>query len=165
MSIIDIIILVLIALAIFKGLKDGLIKQVGGIAGLFVGIILAGRFSALLSQYLHQWINASENIVKIISFILIIVATCFLMHLLGLLLEKIITITTLGWINKLGGVLLSVFGVVLLIGVLLSLIEYINTSWFHLIPDEAIRQSECVKIITSVTDVVFPYIKQLFSGV
>ena len=72
MAVIDIIILVLLALAVIKGLKDGLIRQIGGIAGLFIGIILAGRFSSLLADWLGQWVNASENIVKIIAFILII---------------------------------------------------------------------------------------------
>ncbi len=163
MQIIDIVILVLVALAIVKGLIDGLIRQVGGIAGLFVGIILAGRFSALLASWLHQWISASENIVKILSFVLIIIATCLLMHLVGKLLEKIVTITTLGWLNRLLGAVLSVFGVVLLIGVLLSLIEYVNESWFIIIPKEMIAQSKGVQIVTSITDVVFPYIKEIFS--
>ncbi len=163
MQIIDIVILVLVALAIFKGLKDGLVRQVGGLAGLFVGIILAGRFSAMLATWLHQWINASENIVKILSFILIIIATCFLMHLVGKLLEKIITITTLGWLNKLLGAALAVFGVILIIGVLLSLIEYVNTSWFNILPEDILNQSKGVQIVTSITDVIFPYIKEIFS--
>ncbi len=163
MQIIDIVILVLIALAVVKGLIDGLIRQVGGIAGLFAGIILAGRFSALLASWLNQWVNASENIVKTLSFILIIIATCLVMHLIGKLLEKIVTITTLGWLNRLLGAVLSVFGAVLLIGVLLSLIEYVNTSWFVIVPQDVIAQSKGVQIITDVTDVVFPYIKEIFS--
>ena len=42
MTVIDIIILVLLALAVFKGIKDGLVRQVGGIAGLILGISRAG---------------------------------------------------------------------------------------------------------------------------
>ena len=142
MTVIDIIILVLLLLAVIKGLKDGLIRQAGGIAGLFIGIILAGRFSALLAGWLGQWINASENIVKIIAFVLIIIATCLCMHLLGKLLEKIIQLAT--------------------IGVLLSLIEYVNDTWFTLVPKDALESSKGVQIITSITDSVFPYIKELF---
>ncbi len=162
MGIIDIVILILVLLAVIKGLKDGLVRQVGGIVGLVVGIILAGRFSALLSAWLHQWINASENIVKILSFALIIIGVCLCMQLVGKLLEKIITITTLGWVNKLLGAALSVFGVILLVGVLLSLISYVNESWFVIVPQDIIAQSKGVQLVTSVTDVVFPYIKEIF---
>ena len=162
MAVIDIIILILLLLAVIKGLKDGLIRQAGGIAGLFIGIILAGRFSALLAGWLGQWINASENIVKIIAFVLIIIATCLCMHLLGKLLEKIIQLATLGWVNRILGMVLSIATTVLLIGVLLSLIEYVNDTWFTLVPKEALDGSKGVQIITSITDSVFPYIKELF---
>ena len=160
MAVIDIIILILLLLAVIKGLKDGLIRQAGGIAGLFIGVILAGRFSALLAGWLGQWINASENIVKIIAFVLIIIATCLCMHLLGKLLEKIIA--TLGWVNRILGMVLSIATTVLLIGVLLSLIEYVNDTWFTLVPKDTLAESKGVQIITSITDSVFPYIKDLF---
>ena len=162
MAVIDIIILVLLALAVIKGLKDGLIRQIGGIAGLFIGIILAGRFSSLLADWLGQWVNASENIVKIIAFILIIIATCLCMHLLGKLLEKIIQLATLGWVNRILGMVLSIATAVLLIGVLLSLIEYVNETWFTLIPADTLAEAKSVQIITSITDSVFPYTKELF---
>ncbi len=162
MNVIDIILLVLLGLAVFKGIKDGFVRQVGGIAGLIMGIFLAGRFSAMLSSWLHQWINASESIVKAISFVLIIILACICMHIVGLLLEKVIKISMLGWLNRLLGVALAVFGVILLSGVLLSLIQYVNTTWFVIIPQDVMAKSEGIKIITSISDAVFPYIKSLF---
>ena len=137
MTVIDIIILVLLALAVFKGIKDGLVRQVGG---------------------------ASESVVKAVSFAIIIIVVCLCMYLLGRLLEKIIKITTLGWVNRLLGVLLSVCTVVLLVGALISLIEYVNTTWFVLVPPEQMAASKSVQIISSITDAVFPYLKQLFNA-
>ena len=78
-------------------------------------------------------------------------------------LEKVIKITTLGWVNRLLGVLLSVSAVVLLIGVVISVIEYVNTTWFTIIPPEQMAKSKGVQIISSITDAVFPYLKQLFN--
>lgn len=163
MNIIDIIILVLIVLAAIKGLSDGLIRQVGGILGLFLGIFLAGRFSSRLADWLHQWVNAPENIVKIISFVLIIIAVCICMHLLGRLLEKIINLVTLGWINRILGMLLSVFTAVLLIGVFISLIYYVNDTWFTLIRPSTLEASKGVTVISGISDAIFPYIKTLFT--
>lgn len=164
MTVIDIIIIVLLALAVFKGIKDGLVRQVGGIAGLILGIFLAGRFSAFLAGWMHQWIDASESAVKAVSFAVIIIVVCLCMYLLGRLLEKIIKITTLGWINRLLGVILSVCTVVLLIGAVISLIEYINSTWFVLVPQEQLAKSKSIQIISSITDAVFPYLKQLFNS-
>lgn len=162
MAVIDIILLILLGIALFKGLKDGFIRQVGGIAGLILGIFLAGRFSALLAGWLHQWVDASESIVKSISFALIVIGVCLCMHFIGLLLEKIVKITMLGWLNRLLGAALAIFGMVLIAGVLLSLIQYVNETWFVLIPQDALDKSKGLQIISSVTNVIFPYLKNLF---
>ena len=139
MTVIDIIILVLLALAVFKGIK--------------------------LSGWLHRVApTLSENVVKVLSFIVIIVVVCLCVVLLSRLLEKVIKITTLGWINRLLGVLLSVSAVVLLIGVIISVIEYVNTTWFTLISPEQMAKSKGVQIISSITDALFPYLKQLFNS-
>ena len=117
-----------------------------------------------MAGWLHQWLDASESVVKAVSFAIIIIVVCLCMYLLGRLLEKIIKITTLGWVNRLLGVLLSVCTVVLLVGALISLIEYVNTTWFVLVPPEQMAASKSVQIISSITDAVFPYLKQLFNA-
>lgn len=163
MNIIDIVILIIALIALFKGIRDGLIKQAGGIAGLFLGIYLASKFSSLITEWLHQWINASESIVKAISFALIIIAVCFCMYLIGRLLEKVVQITTLGWVNRLLGALLSLLTITLFMGVLLSLIEYVNSNWFTLIPKEKLAEAKSVEIIRSLSDTLFPYLEKFFS--
>ena len=165
MSVIDIVILVLLALAVIKGLKDGLMKQVGGIVGLLLGIVLAGRFSAMLSGWLQRVApTISESVVKVLSFIIIIVVVCLCVVLLSRLLEKVIKISTLGWLNRLLGVLLSVSAAVLVMGVIISVIEYVNTAWFIIISPERMAESKGVQIISSITDSLFPYLRQLFNA-
>ena len=66
MSIIDIVILVPFAFALYKGIKNGFVGQIAGISGIVLGIILGTRFSALVSGYISQWIEASESVIKII---------------------------------------------------------------------------------------------------
>ncbi|HIZ88051.1 MAG TPA: CvpA family protein [Candidatus Coprenecus pullistercoris] len=164
MNYLDFILIAIAVIAVIKGLRDGFVRQAGSIAGLFLGIFLAGRFSAMLSQWLHQWVNAPENIVKIISFILIIIVVCLCMHLLGRLLEKILKIVMLGWLNRILGMAISLFAAVLIAGVLLSVIDYVNESWFTLISQDTLNSSKGVQIVSSVSDAVFPYIRDLFSA-
>lgn len=160
----DIIILVILGIALIKGLKDGLVRQIGGIVGLILGIYLAYKFSDLLSGWLNQWINASESIVKIISFSVIIIGVVLCMSLLGRLLEKIFQLTTLGWVNRVLGVLFSLFAAILIIGVLASLLTYVNEEWFTLIPENQFSDSKLIEPITKISDTIFPYLKKLFTN-
>lgn len=160
----DIIILVILAIALIKGFKDGLIKQIGGILGLILGIYLAYKFSDLLSEWLHQWINATEYIVKAISFSLIVIGVVLCMSLLGKLLETLIKITTLGWINRLLGVIFSLFGAVLIIGVLVSLLSYVNDTWFSIVPKDQFSDSKLIEPIRQISDTIFPYLKSFFKN-
>ena len=162
MNVIDVIILILLILAVIKGIKDGFVKQMGSILGLFLGIVLAGRFSALLGTWLHQWVNASEEIVKIISFTIIIIGVCICMSLLGKLLEKILKAITLNWLNRLLGVIISLFAAVLLIGIILSLLEYVNANWFVIIPKDKLAESKGIQLISDFSKTVFPYLKEFF---
>lgn len=54
------------------------------------------------------------------------------------------------------------FAVVLVIGVIISVIEYVNTEWFILVSPQRLADSKGVQIISSVTDALFPYIRKLF---
>lgn len=162
MNVVDIIILVIAALAVFKGLKDGLVRQVGGIAGLFIGIYMAYKFSSLLAGWLAQWISASEPVVKSISFVLIIIAVCILMNLLGRILEKILSVSMLGWLNRLLGVILSVATAALLMGVILSLLHYVNQTWFVIVPEKTLSESRLLPVVENMMEVVMPYLKAFF---
>ncbi|MFA7116867.1 MAG: CvpA family protein [Bacteroidales bacterium] len=162
MNIIDIIILVALIPAITKGLKDGLLKQAAGVAGLLAGVYLAYKFSDLLSTYLNNWINTSEQVVKIISFALIILVVIICLSLLGKWLTKILEVATLGWINKLLGVIIAIAIDLTILGVIAYLITYINSEWFVLVPKESITDSKFFSPILNLAQSVFPYLKSFF---
>lgn len=160
MNFIDIIILVIFAIGIFKGIKDGFIGQAAGIGGIFLGIWLAYKFSALLSTYLTKWIPSfTESTVKIISFAIIIIAVIIAVHFLGKLVEKVITISMLGWLNKLLGVIIALAATAFIVGLILTLITYINNTWFTLIPADKIAESKLYTPLSDLANTVFPYLK------
>ncbi len=162
MPTIDIVILVILFVAIIKGLMDGFIKQIAGILGLILGIYLSYKFSSLLSVWLNNWINVSESIVKIISFAIISIAAIIGIAFLGKIVQKIVNITTLGWLNRLVGVLFAIFTTILILGILFSLIHYINDAWFTIISNEKLSESKFVDVFIKITDTVFPYLKNFF---
>lgn len=162
MSVIDIIILIPFAYALYKGLKNGFIGQVAGILGLFLGVFLGYKFSELLSAWLSQWINANESVVKIISFAIIIIVVLVLINLLSKLIEKIFSMVMLGWLNKLLGVIVAFAFTAFIVGTVLSLILYINEAWFTIISPENIEESSLFTPLSNIAKSVFPYLKDFF---
>ena len=104
----DIAIIVAIAIAILIGLRIGIIKAVLSLAGLIVGVILAGRYYIPLSEWLSFIPQAS--VAKIVAFAIILIGVMVIAGVLASLLKWAASAVMLGWVNRLGG---AVFGLVL----------------------------------------------------
>jgi len=107
MNWLDIVIIVVIAIPAFLGLRSGIIKASFSLAGLILGVILAGRYYAPLSEQLSFIPQAG---VKIVAFAIILVGVMIIAGLLARFLKWAVSIVMLGWVNHLGG---AVFGMVL----------------------------------------------------
>ena len=108
MNWLDIVIIVLIAIATLIGLRIGIIKAVLSFAGVIIGVILAGRYYLALSEQLTFIPQA--NLAKIVAFALILIGIMLIVGILAALLKWITSAILLGWVNRLGG---AVFGFVL----------------------------------------------------
>ena len=108
MSWLDIVIIVVVIIATLWGLRIGIIKAVLSLAGLIVGVILAGRYYVPLSEQLAFIPQAS--IAKIAAFAIILIGIMVIAGVLARFLKWTASILLLGWVNRLGG---AVFGFVL----------------------------------------------------
>lgn len=162
MSIVDIIILILLIPFVINGIKNGLVKQITSIASIFIGIYLAYRFADLVSTWLNELIAVPENVVKIIAFVLIIVGVILSVSLITSLIQKILKITMLSWLDKLLGFVLSLLVAAMILGVVISIIDYINDSWFILLSKERTESSVLYPKLREFSETFFPYLKQLF---
>ena len=162
MNILDIVLLVCLIPAVIQGLRKGFIAQVVAIISLVLGGWLAYRFSSAVTEWLGQWISASGPALNIIAFILIFAIVVTLLFLLGKILEASIKIILLGWLNKLLGLVFSLFKYVLVIGLLIILFDSINGK-FSLVSDEFLDSSFLYSGIRSISWSVFPYLKSVFA--
>lgn len=105
MNWLDIVIIVVIVWFIFTGLTTGLIREVIQLAGLVVGVLLAGHYYSQVGQWL-SFID-SPDAIRIASFLLIFVAVALAAHFLGSILQQMVSLLFLGWLDHLGG---GVFG-------------------------------------------------------
>ncbi len=108
MNWLDIVIIVIAVVAAFLGLKNGLIKVVLSLAGLVVGVMLAGRYYLPLSERLS--FIPQTNLAEGVAFAIILIAVSVVAALLARILSWATSAVMLGWINGLGG---AAFGLVL----------------------------------------------------
>jgi len=101
----DIVVLVLIVVPTVAGLKTGVIKAVVSLAGVIIGIILAGRYHAALGEQLT--FISQANIANIVAFAIILLAAMIAAAIIATLLHKIASMMLLGWANHLGGAILG----------------------------------------------------------
>jgi len=119
MSWLDIVIVVVIALAAFGGLLIGLIASALSLAGIIVGIILAGRYYLPFSQ--HLGFIPEENIAQIVAFAIILVGVMLIALALAMVLRWAFSLLKLGWIDRIGGAVFGLAGGVLLCGSVLAM--------------------------------------------
>ncbi|MFQ5826205.1 MAG: CvpA family protein [Dehalococcoidia bacterium] len=106
MNWLDWAILIILVVSAFSGLKRGLIKTVISLAGLIIGIILAGQFDTALAAKL-TFIPKPE-LARTAAFVIILVAALVASNWAASLLRKVASMLLLGWLDRLGGGALGV---------------------------------------------------------
>lgn len=113
-----------------------------------------------MSGWIGQWIEGSDKLLRIISFILIFIVVIFALHLLGKAIEASIKIIMLGWLNKLLGVAFSMVKCMLIIGLLIMVFNSINET-FDIVKESKLEESLLYTPIKDMTYSIFPYIKEM----
>lgn len=116
---IDIIFLVLLITAIFKGLRNGLLLAVFSLVGWIVGLVAALKLSASVANYLRQEAHWDSRWLPFLSFLAVFLAVALLVRWGAAILQKGIELAMLGWLNKIAGALLYAVLYILLLSVVL----------------------------------------------
>jgi len=133
------------AIAVFKGIRNGLIVAIFSIVGWILGIIAAFKFSNVAAGYLKGLVSMSPRTLYIISFIIVFLLVMLLVNLGAKLVEKTVELAFMGWINRLGGIFFYVLLYTLIFSVMIYFAERVK-----LISDESIAASR-----------VYPWVKPI----
>lgn len=162
MNILDAIILIALIPAIIQGIRKGFISQAISIISIVVGIWASARFASIVTAWVSQYITASEQVLKIVAFALILVFVFLVLGLLGKLLESVLKLVMLGWVNRLLGVVFSLMKAFLIIGLIIIAFNSLNSS-FGIVKPEVISDSVLYGPLKNLADAVFPYIKNMLT--
>jgi membrane protein required for colicin V production len=135
--IIDIIFFGFMALAVIKGFQKGLIIALFSIIAFIAGIAAALKLSALVSVWLSQSTNINVKWIPFISFILIFFIVVLIIRWSAKLIEKAVEFAFLGWLNKIGGIILFA----LLYTIILSVLLFF-ASQLHVFTEQTIKESK-----------------------
>ena len=160
MNVLDIILLLCFVPAIIGGLRRGFIAQVVAIISIILGIWLSFKFSAVLSGWIGQWIEAGEQVLHVISFAVIMILAILALAAVGKLIEATVKIILLGWLNRLLGLIFALLKYALIIGLLLMLFNSLNGQ-FHMVDKEVLDSSLLYGPLLNLANSVFPYLKAL----
>ncbi len=108
MNWLDIVILVVVAIGTFLGLRIGIIRAALSLVGLIVGVILAGRYYAPLAE--RSSFIPQAGAAEAVAFAIILIGVMIIASVLAGLLRWVTSAVMLGWVNHLGG---AIFGLVL----------------------------------------------------
>lgn len=130
LSVVDWIIVVILAGAVLGGFAQGFLRSVFALGGLLLGLALAawnyGRIAAVLIPLIH-----SEKIADAIGFLLIALVVMAVAGLLGSILSKAFHKIGLGCLDGLAGAVFGFFQGVLLVTVciLVTVAFFPDTQW------------------------------------
>ena len=122
MSLVDILILVILAIFLVKGVIRGLLKEVCSLLGLLLGGVFAFTFHLPLAQTLQETFALPKQLCIWIGFLAIFLLVVMVFGVLGFVLHKFVKVVFLGGVNRLAGALFGlVQGVILLSMVVVAL--------------------------------------------
>lgn len=123
MNFIDIILLIPLAYAAWKGFKKGFIIEIFTLLAFFVGIYSGIHFSDYAAGKLTDNFEANSPYLPTVSFTLTFLAVGALVFFAGKSIEQVVKITALSPMNKMGGLVFGMLKMLLILSVLLSLVE------------------------------------------
>ena len=123
MNFIDILLLIPLAYAAWKGFQKGLIIEVFILLAFFVGIYAGIHFSDFAANFLKEKFDLGSDYLPALSFTVTFLAIGAMVFFAGKAIEQVVKITALSPMNKMGGLLFGTLKMVLILSVFLSVLE------------------------------------------
>ncbi|MHA4811972.1 CvpA family protein [Flavitalea flava] len=142
---IDVLFLIIIALAVFKGFRQGLIIAVFSGLAFIIGLAAAIKLSAAVAGYLKENMHMSTRWLPVLAFLLVFIGVILVVRWGAKLAETVVDLAMMGWLNKLGGIVLYILVYAIILSVLLFYAVQV-----HFVSDATLASSR-----------VYPYIRPL----
>lgn len=154
-TVLDLVLGAWLAWALFDGFRKGLIIKVASIAALVMGVYAGFAFSSFAADWLSEVVKWPKKSIAIGAFVLTFIGVVLGVHFLAKLIEKLVDLTALSLINKLGGMVLGLVQSVLFISSLTFALDSVfgPRNW---LPKEQAENSILFPAIETAIETVIP---------
>ncbi|MDG1477113.1 MAG: CvpA family protein [Vicingaceae bacterium] len=160
MNYFDIIIIIPLLWGAYKGFKKGIIIEVASFIALGLGIWGGMKFSSVSAKYLSKAFDIAENIMPLISFAVTFILIVIAVFTLAKMLQKIIKMVALGFVNKAAGALFGMLKFGLIMSVIINFTNIINEQVTFIEP-EMKNTSVLYKPIGKIAQIIVPGLKDI----
>ena len=158
MNFLDIIFLVPLLFALYRGFRKGIIHMVASLAALVLGIIGAIRLRPLFASMLDALFDISPDHINVIAFSLAFVVIVLVVHLVAYVIERLVKAVALHFVNRLLGMGFGLLVTAFVLSMILWPVNQINAEK-QIIKPERIENSLLYKPLSAFAPAVFPYLK------
>ena len=121
MNPLDIIIIVILAFTLIRGIFRGLVKELSSIIGVLAGFYAAYSYYPLVADFLTRWISNS-GYRNILAFLVIFCSILVIVGIVGLLIKYVLKIASLGWFDRTCGAIFGLVKGVLIVSVIILML-------------------------------------------
>lgn len=157
MNWLDIVIIVLVVIPVFIGLKAGIVKALFTAAGVIVGVVLAGRLSDSVGGAMT--FISDPGVAKVVAFAVILIAVMIIATIAARMVKWVLSAVLMGWLNHLGGAILGLFLGFIFCGAILTMwIKFLGFS-------DAFDQSLLAGVLVNSFPIVMGFLPAEFDSV
>ena len=119
---IDIIFFIVLSLATIRGWRKGMILGLLSMVCGLIGLAAAVKLSAVVATHMRDDLHLSSRWLPVIAFVLVFFLVILFIRWIGRLVESLVKLALLEWVNKLAGIglflvlYLSIYSIILFYG-------------------------------------------------
>lgn len=162
--VIDVAFFIVMIIAVFKGFTKGFIVGIFSFLAFLIGLAAALKLSVIVAHHLESGSGISTRWLPVISFTLVFIIVVILVNIGARILRKAVSMVMLGWVDRLGGIVLYI----LIYTIIFSVILFFGTKAFSIKPETVASSSVYQyvspwgpKVIDSIGKII-PAFKDLF---
>jgi membrane protein required for colicin V production len=155
--ILDIIIALPLVWGLYKGFRKGLIIEITTLAALLAGIFGAIRFSDRMAVFIREQWEIDDRYMPILAFAATFIIIVILVNLIGKMVEKLVDMASMGFLNKLAGGLFRALKIAFIISVIFTMAISLDDDW-GIIPNEVKQQSVLYEPLSRLAPIIIPAI-------
>lgn len=138
------------------GVHKGFVVQITAVLALLLGIYVSFKFSYLMAKWITN-LGVGSQVVSIVSFILTFIGVVIAARLLGSVIDRVVRVVLLGWLNRLLGVIFAIIKMGLIVSVLLVIINTIDQE-LNFMPRQQVQKSKFYKPISNFAPSVLTFL-------